>query len=165
MYKSGLPPYNGFNPEPFGSEFRQRHEGGHDMQQILDFLKKNTVGYFATVEGRQPRVRPFGFGLYEEGAFWFCTNSTKSVYAQLKETPYAEICFSSEGYAQNLRICGQVRFSDRREDKAKVMDAMPGVKMLYQSPDNPVFEVFCLEKGRAVLEKFPPSGEPHVVKF
>ena len=135
------------------------------MQQILDFLKKNPVGYFATVEGNQPRVRPFGFGLYEDGAFWFCTNNTKSVYAQLKETPYAEICFSSEGYAQNLRISGQVRFSGDREDKAKVMEAMAGVKMLYQTPDNPVFEVFCLEKGRADLEDFTPKSEPHTVDF
>lgn len=135
------------------------------MQQILDFLKKNPVGYFATVEGNQPRVRPFGFGLYEGGAFWFCTNNTKSVYEQLQKTPYAEICFSSEGYAQNLRISGQVRFSGAREDKAKVMEAMAGVKMLYQTPDNPVFEVFCLENGRAVLDDFPPKGEPHTVDF
>ena len=30
------------------------------MKRVLDFLKKAEVYYLATVEGDQPRVRPFG---------------------------------------------------------------------------------------------------------
>ncbi|NLH96669.1 MAG: NimC/NimA family protein, partial [Clostridiaceae bacterium] len=30
------------------------------MQEVYDFLKKCGVYYLATVEGDQPRVRPFG---------------------------------------------------------------------------------------------------------
>ena len=135
------------------------------MEKIVEFLKENSTGYFATVEGDQPRVRPFGFGCYEDGKFWFCTNNTKKVYAQLRQTPYAEVCFSAPGFSKNLRISGHVVFDPSLEAKKKVMDAMPGVKGLYQSPENPIFEVFYLENGTASLEVFPPSGEPYTVDF
>lgn len=135
------------------------------MQKIIDFLKENGSGYFATVEDNQPRVRPFGFGYYEDGKFWFCTNNTKKVYAQLQKTPYAEVCFSAPGFKQNLRISGHVVFDTSLEAKKKVMEAMPGVVGLYQTPENPIFEVFYLEKGEAVLEDFPPVNPAHKVTF
>ncbi len=135
------------------------------MQKILDFIKETRVGYFATVEGSQPRVRAFGFGYYEDGKFWYCTNSTKKVSAQLKATPYAEVFYTRPDFSQYLRLSGHVVFDDSLAAKQKVMEAMPGVKNLYRSPDNPIFEVFYIEKGEAVLEGFPPKDPPHVVKF
>ncbi len=33
---------------------------GINMKRVYDFLKKAEVYYLATVEGDQPRVRPFG---------------------------------------------------------------------------------------------------------
>ncbi|MDR1531621.1 MAG: pyridoxamine 5'-phosphate oxidase family protein [Clostridiales bacterium] len=135
------------------------------MQEIIDFIKETGVGYFATVEGQQPRVRAFGFGYYEDGKFWFCTNNTKKVYSQLQANPYAEVFFSKPDFSQFLRLSGHAVFDTSLEAKTKVMDAMPAVKGLYQGPDNPIFEVFYLEKGEAVLEKFPPTEPPKVVKF
>ena len=135
------------------------------MQKICDFLKENGVGYFATVEKQQPRVRAFGFGFYEDGKFWFCTNNTKKVYAQLKETPYAEVFFTKPDFSQNLRLSGHVVFDTSVEAKKRVMDAMPSVVGLYQTPENPIFEVFYLEKGEAVLEVFPPVEPAHIVNF
>ena len=35
-------------------------KGGSFMQRVYDFLKKCGIYYLATVEGDQPRVRPFG---------------------------------------------------------------------------------------------------------
>ncbi|MDR0999945.1 MAG: pyridoxamine 5'-phosphate oxidase family protein [Clostridiales bacterium] len=136
------------------------------MKDVLDFIKETGVGYIATVEGgKQPRVRAFGFGFYEDGKFWFCTNNTKKVFSQLKETPYAEIMFTKPDFSKYLRLSGHVVFENSVEAKAKVMDAMPGVKGIYQTPDNPIFEVFYLENGEAVLEAFPPTAPPKVVKF
>jgi uncharacterized pyridoxamine 5'-phosphate oxidase family protein len=135
------------------------------VDKIVDFIKQTGVGYVATVDGKQPRVRPFGFGFYEPGKFWFCTNNTKKVYAQLKAAPYTEVIFSKPDFSQYLRLSGHVVFDTSLEAKKKVMDAMPGVAGLYKSPDNPVFEVFYIEKGEAVLESFPPASPPHVVAF
>jgi uncharacterized pyridoxamine 5'-phosphate oxidase family protein len=33
---------------------------GEKMKRVLEFLKKAEVYYLATVDGNQPRVRPFG---------------------------------------------------------------------------------------------------------
>jgi len=135
------------------------------MKKIVDFIKETHVGYFATVEGQQPRVRAFGFGYYEDGRFWFCTNNTKKVSAQLKATPYAEVFFTRPDFSQYLRLSGHVVFDTSLEARKKVMEAMPGVAALYKSPDNPIFEVFYLEKGEAVLETFPPKEPAYVVEF
>ncbi|MDR1541281.1 MAG: pyridoxamine 5'-phosphate oxidase family protein [Clostridiales bacterium] len=135
------------------------------MEDVLNFISQNNVGYLATADGSQPRVRAFGFGFYEDGKFWFCTNNSKKVYAQLKAVPYAEIMFTKPDFSQYLRLSGHVAFDESIEAKRKVMDAMPAVAGLYQSPDNPVFEVFYLEKGVAVLESFPPLTPPKEVKF
>lgn len=135
------------------------------MKRIVDFINATHVGYFATVEGQQPRVRAFGFGYYEDGRFWFCTNNTKKVYAQLKATPYAEVFFTKPDFSQYLRLSGHVVFDTSFEAKKKVMDAMPGVAALYKSPDNPIFEAFYIEKGEAVLEAFPSQEPAYAVKF
>ena len=138
------------------------------MEKILEFLKTNRSGSFATVEdGKQPRVRPFGFGYYEDGKFWFCTNNQKKVYNQLQDTPYSEVCFAAPGYSQYLRLSGHVEFDTSIEAKTKLMQAMPGIKGIYGEPGNPIFEVFYIEKGEAVLSTFPPSPDKpdHIVKF
>lgn len=136
------------------------------MKEVLDFIASvHNVCCFASTEGQQPRVRPFGFGFYEDGKFWFCTNNTKKVYRQLKETPYAEAIFFKPDYSQYLRLSGHVVFDTSLEAKTRVMEAMPGVKGLYKSPDNPVFEVFYLEKGQAVMEAFPPVKPPVTIDF
>lgn len=135
------------------------------MQKIVDFIKETRVGYLATVEGQQPRVRAFGFGYYADGKFWFCTSNKKKVYEQLKKVPYAEIMFSKPDYTRYLRLSGHVVFDNTLEAKQKVMEAMPGVVRIYQSPDNPIFEVFYIEKGKAVLETFPPTEPAYVIEF
>ncbi len=135
------------------------------MKQILDLINEVHAGYFATVEGNQPRVRAFGFGYYDDGKFWFCTSSAKKVYDQLKATPYAEIMFTKPDFSKYVRLSGHVVFDEGTEAKKKVMEAMPGVAALYKSPDNPIFKVFYLEKGQAVLETFPNKEQPYIVNF
>ena len=135
------------------------------MDKILDLINETHVGYFASVDGEQPRVRAFGFGYYEKGRFWFCTNSSKKVYAQLKATPYAEVMFTKPDFSQYLRLSGHVVFDTSLDAKKRVMEAMPGVKKLYESPENPIFEVFYIEKGEAVMETFPPKEPAHIVRF
>lgn len=135
------------------------------LQEILDFIAVNSVGYIATIDGEQPRVRPFGFGYYEDGKFWFCTNNTKKVFRQLRNNPYAEVLFCKDDYSRFLRLSGRVVFDETLDAKAKVMEMMPSVKGLYDTPDNPVFEVFYLEKGKAVLEEFPSVGVPKALEF
>ena len=104
-------------------------------------------------------------GLYDDGRrkILFTTANTKEVYKQLQETPYLEFtCSNKEG--NWLRLSGEAIFTKDLEIKKKVMESSPGVKMLYQSPDNPIFEVFYVEHGQASIHEF--GGKPiHEITF
>ncbi|HAG10955.1 MAG TPA: hypothetical protein DCK76_06145 [Desulfotomaculum sp.] len=65
------------------------------MEKVLVFLKENPVFYFATEEGDQPKVRPFGFFMEYEGKLYFSMGRHKKVYRQILENPNAEICTAS----------------------------------------------------------------------
>ena len=127
------------------------------MNKVTKFLTANPVQYLATV-GRdgKAKCRPFMFCLEQEGKLWFCTNSTKDVYKDMQANPYVEVSVSSPDYAW-LRLHGKAVFEDNRAVKAACMNN-PIVKSQYQTPDNPIFEVFYLDDAHGVLADF--SGNP-----
>lgn len=127
------------------------------MQRVVEFLQANPVQYLATV-GRdgKAKCRPFMFSFEKGGKLWFNTGNHKNVYKDMQENPNIEICISSPEY-QWIRISGKAVFVDDRAIKEAALEN-PIVKGNYQTPDNPVFEVFYLEDAHAVLADF--SGNP-----
>lgn len=127
------------------------------MQRVVEFLQANPVQYLATV-GRdgKAKCRPFMFSFEKNGKLWFNTGNHKDVYKDMQENPNIEICISSPEY-QWIRISGKAVFVDDRAIKEAALEN-PIVKGNYQTPDNPVFEVFYLEDAHAVLADF--SGNP-----
>lgn len=128
------------------------------MNEVIQFLNENPVQYFATVglDGR-PKVRPFQFMLEQDGKLYFCTNNTKEVYKEMQNTPYVEIVTSSSTFAW-MRLSGKVTFSNDLEIKKAIIEASPLVKSLYQTAENPIFEIFYLDEANAVIADF--SGNP-----
>ena len=55
------------------------------MNEVYEFLKNCGTYYLATVEGDQPRVRPFGTIDMFEGKLYIQTGKEKSVANQLKQ--------------------------------------------------------------------------------
>lgn len=127
------------------------------MKEIVRFLEENTSGALATVEGGRPRVRPWGFMLEEEGRLYFCTANTKQVFRQLKEKPYVEFASTSKEMV-TVRISGEITFSADKEIKKKILKRNDLVRSIYKSEENPVFEVFYIEHGEAIMSDF--SGQP-----
>lgn len=127
------------------------------MQEIVRFLQENITGYLATVEEGKPKVRPFQFMLEDNGKIYFCTNNTKDVYLQLKANSFFEFSSSSPNFAW-IRLSGEAKFSDDIKIKEKVLEASPLVKSIYQTADNPTFEIFYIDHGNAVIADF--SGQP-----
>lgn len=72
------------------------------MEEIVKFLKEAETYYLATVEGDQPRVRPFGTAHIFEGKLYIQTGKKKDVSKQLHANPKAELC-----------ACGTVPFYKR----------------------------------------------------
>ena len=127
------------------------------MKEVIKFLQENSAGFLATVSGGKPKVRPFQFMLEEGGKLFFCTANTKDVFKQLKANPYVEFSSMTPSFAW-IRLSGEVKFSDDKAVKEQILAANGLVKSIYQSVDNPVFEIFYLDHGAAVLADF--SGQP-----
>ena len=62
------------------------------MQEVYDFLKKCETYYLATVEGDQPRVRPFGTVDIFENKLYIQTGKVKDVSKQIQQNSKVELC-------------------------------------------------------------------------
>lgn len=130
------------------------------MQDVYQFLKDCNVYYLATVEGDQPRVRPFGTIDLFEGKLYIQTGKIKDVSKQLQANPKAEICAFANGTW--LRVAGKLIRDDRVEAKAHMLDAYPNLKGMYSAEDDNT-EVLYFQDCTATFSSF---GAPaRTVKF
>lgn len=123
------------------------------MEKVLEFLRENGSGALATVDNGKPRVRPWGFMLEDGGRLYFCTNNTKNVYKQLMTNRCLEFTSVAKDMT-TLRISGKAVFTDDMAIKIKVLASSPEVTAIYKSADNPIFEVFYIEEGKATFSDF-----------
>lgn len=126
------------------------------MKEVYDFLKSAQTYYLATVEGDQPRVRPFGTVDIFEDRLYIQTGKSKSVSRQLQKNPKAELCAFKDGVW--LRVSGELKRDDRREPKAHMLDSYPELRAMY-SPDDGNTEVLYFQNACATFYSFtePPK--------
>ena len=62
------------------------------MQEVYEFLKACGTYYLATLDGSQPRVRPFGTVDLYDGKLTIQTGRKKDVSRQMLANPQVEIC-------------------------------------------------------------------------
>ena len=126
------------------------------MKEVYDFLKKCGTYYLATVEGDQPRVRPFGTAMVYEGKLYIQTGKVKPVSKQLGENPKAEICAFCKG--QWVRVTGKLLNDDRREAKVAMLEKYPNLKAMYD-PDDGNTQVLYFEDAEATFSSFTAPAE------
>jgi uncharacterized pyridoxamine 5'-phosphate oxidase family protein len=130
------------------------------MQEVFDFLKKCSTYYLATVEGNQPRVRPFGTINIFEGKLYIQTGKTKDVSKQIAANPKIEICaFNGE---QWIRVQASAVQDDRREARQHMLDAYPALQDRYSADDGNT-QVLYLKDAVATIATF--TGPPKVINF
>ena len=127
------------------------------MSEVINFLKENPLIYLATsgLDGNA-KVRPILFYFEQDGKPYFCTANTKPMFKELDGNPNCEIVVATPEFKW-LRISGAAEFTDSIELKQKVIDSNELVKTLYETPENPTFEVFTIS-GNATIADF--SGNP-----
>ena len=130
------------------------------MDKVLKFLKDAETYYLATVEGDQPRVRPFGTAHVFEGKLYIQTGKVKDVSKQLHQNPKAEICAFKNG--EWLRVSGTLIEDDRNEARQSMLDAYPSLQKMYKADDGNT-EVFYFEEATAIFSSF--THEPEIIKF
>ena len=117
-----------------------------NMKRTYDFLKEAKVYYIATVDcNDQPHVRPFGTINIFEGKLYIQTGRKKHVARQLMANGKVELC-AMKGPREVLRVTGTLVEDPRREAKAAMLDAYPGLKKMY-SPDDANTMVLYFKPG------------------
>ena len=99
----------------------QRTERSRSMEEVYQFLKEAGVYYIATVEGDQPRVRPFGTIHIFDGKLYIQTGKKKNVSKQLGINGKTELCAMKGD--EWIRVSGTLVNDDRREAKVSMLDA------------------------------------------
>ncbi len=130
------------------------------MQEVYEFLKKAGTYYLATVEGDQPRVRPFGTVNIFDGKLYIQTGKIKPCSKQMAANPKVEICAFTGG--QWLRVAAKAINDDRIEAKQSMLDAYPSLQGMYKADDDNT-QVLYLQDATATFSSF--GGSDRVVKF
>jgi len=130
------------------------------MQRVNDFLKKAGTYYLATVEGDQPRVRPFGTVNIFEGKLYIQTGKVKPTAKQIAANPKVEICAMADG--EWIRLSGTLVEDDRFEAKKSMLDAYPSLRKMYDENDGNTV-VYYFKDATAVISAF--THEPVTITF
>ena len=134
--------------------------GGYIMERVCKFLKDAGTYYLATVEGDQPRVRPFGTAHIFEGRLYIQTGKVKPVSKQLMANPKAEICAFHNGTW--LRVAGELVEDDRVEARKSMLDAYPSLRKMYDENDGNT-QVFYFKNATATFSSF--TSAPETIEF
>ena len=132
----------------------------NDLEKVYKFLDEAKTYYLATVEGDQPRVRPFGTVLLYDGKIYIQTGKVKAVSKQISANNKVEICAFKDG--KWLRIAGELINDDNRDVKVAMLEKMPELKAMYSADDDNT-QVLYLKNATATFSSF--VNKPEVVKF
>ena len=126
------------------------------MEKVVEFLKQAQTYYLATMEGDQPRVRPFGTVNVFEGRLYIQTGKAKAVSRQIMANPKVELCAFKDG--RWLRIAGTLVEDDRFEAKKAMLDAYPHLRRMYDENDGNT-QVLYFTDATATFSSFTEPAE------
>ena len=126
------------------------------MKKAYEFLKACGTFYLATMDGDQPRVRPFGAVALFEDKLYITTGNKKAVFAQLMANPKIEISGMLGG--DWIRLSAEAVRDERREAKTAMLEENPVLRGMYAEDDG-VFEVLYLVNARSTVCSFTKAPE------
>ena len=128
----------------------------NNIKRVYDYLKATDTYYLATVEGDQPRVRPFGtINIFEE-KLYIQTGKIKPVSKQIATNPKVEICACKDGTW--LRVTGELVEDDRVEARKAMLDAYPNLRGMYDENDGNT-QVLYFKGATATFSSFTAAPE------
>ena len=133
-----------------------------DIDEYIKFANENPVGFLATVDNRQPRVRGFQLWYADKTGLYYSSAAAKDICKQMKTNPKVEVCFfnSKSKEMQQMRVTGTVEFINDIEMKKKLLDARPFLKQAGLTPENPGLILFKIVKCTAHFWTFATGNQP-----
>ncbi len=131
------------------------------MKRVYDFLKQAETYYLATVEGDQPRVRPFGTVNIFEDKLYIQTGKGKAVANQIAANPKVEMCAMKGD--EWVRVAATLVEDDRVEAQESMLNAYPSLRAMYKTGPDGNTVVYYLKDASATISSF--SHAPIEIKF
>lgn len=131
------------------------------MKRVYDFLKEAGTYYLATVDGDQPRVRPFGTINVFEDKMYIQTGKGKSVAKQIAKNPKVEICAMKGD--EWIRVAATLVEDDRVEAQESMLNAYPSLRVMYKTGPDGNTIVYYLKDAVAIISSF--SHAPIEIRF
>ena len=131
------------------------------MKRVYDFLKEAGTYYLATMDGDQPRVRPFGTVNIFEDKLYIQTGKGKSVAKQIAANPKVEICAMKGD--EWIRVAATLVEDDRVEAQESMLNSYPSLRAMYKTGSDGNTIVYYLKDAVATISSF--SHAPIEIKF
>ena len=126
------------------------------MNKVYEYLKNAGMFFLATADGDQPKLRPLGLVIEEDGKVLFGVGDFKAVYRQLAANPLCEIvAMGQEGHW--MRYTGKAVFETDPKYAEAALEAMPHLRSIYNEQTGNKMMMFHLEEASAV--DIPVMGE------
>ena len=133
-----------------------------NMQEVQAFLKDCGAFFIATVDGDQPRVRPFGVSEIIDGRLYIMTGKVKDVFKQMTKNGKFEICALKKSGSEWMRISGTLINDETLSVKEEFLKRNPGLKSMYKADDGNM-AVLYITNGTARFSSF--SAPERTVNF
>lgn len=131
------------------------------MKEVYEFLKSCGTYYLATVEGDQPRVRPFGTIDLFEDKLYIQTGRIKPVAKQMEANSKVEISgMTPDG--RWIRLAAEAVLDENIKAQEHMLDAYPNLKAMYTAGDGNT-AVYYLKNATAQICSFAEA--PREIKF
>ena len=126
------------------------------IERVCRFLDEAETYYLATVDGDQPRVRPFGTALLWDEKLYIQTGKVKDVSKQIAANPKVEICAFKDG--KWIRIAGELVNDDDHDVKVAMLVKMPELKAMYSADDDNM-QMLYFKNATATFSSFTEAPE------
>ena len=133
-----------------------------DIEKVDEILTKAEVFYLATVDGDQPKCRPLGFHLLDDGKIYFGVGTFKDVYKQLQANPKLEVV-AWDG-AHFLRYYGTANLDKNEAIVEKAFEIMPDIAEAYKS-NGWEMGVFYIDNATAEIRNMMAVEETYKFEY
>ena len=146
----------------FAMPMQAQEKKMENLETVKNYLQECKTFYVATVDGDQPRVRPFGVAEVYNGRLYNMTGKKKDVFKQMVANPKFEITAVKPSGAEWIRVSGRLVSDDDVKAKEFLLDKNPSLKGMYSATDDNMAILYIVD-GEARLCSF--MGAEKKVKF
>lgn len=117
------------------------------IEKVWNYLDSAQIFYVTTVDGDQPKCRPFSFKMIDGGKIYFGVGTFKDCYRQLEKNRNIEIVASDgKGF---LRYYGKAAFDDNPALFQKACGEADYLPKMYNEKTGHTLRMFYLEDATA----------------